>query len=103
MSRFRVASVRHMSRAATRGAELQRQGFLSIVSRPPHGPERREFGGPRSAMVPLRQFVITFPFELRARLAYDGKLLGAATRVAIDSVLGFYKRRAAASSKAAKN
>ena len=31
-------------------------------------------------MVPLRQFVITFPFELRARLAYDGKLLGAATR-----------------------
>ena len=42
---------------------------------------------------PLRQFVITFPFELRARLAYDGKLLGAATRIAIDSVLGFYKRR----------
>jgi hypothetical protein len=42
---------------------------------------------------PLRQFVITFPFELRARLAYDGKLLGAVTRIAIDSVLGFYKRR----------
>ena len=42
---------------------------------------------------PLRQFVITFPFELRARLAYDGKLLGAAARIAIDSVLGFYKRR----------
>ncbi len=41
----------------------------------------------------MRQFVITFPFELRARLAYDGKLLGAATRIAIDSVLGFYKRR----------
>ena len=44
-------------------------------------------------MVPLRQFVITFPFELRARLAYDGKLLGAVTRIAIDSILGFYKRR----------
>jgi hypothetical protein len=44
-------------------------------------------------MVPLRQFVVTFPFELRARLAYDGKLLGAVTRIAIDSVLGFYKRR----------
>ena len=42
---------------------------------------------------PLRQFVITFPFEVRARLAYDGKLLGAVTRIAIDSVLGFYKRR----------
>lgn len=36
---------------------------------------------------------ITFPFELRARLAYDGKLLLAVTRIAIDSVLGFYKRR----------
>lgn len=42
--------------------------------------------------VPLRQFVVTFPFELRARLAYDGKLLSAVTRIAIDSVLGFYKR-----------
>jgi hypothetical protein len=44
-------------------------------------------------IAPLRQFVVTFPFELRARLAYDGKLLGAVTRIAIDSVLGFYKRR----------
>ena len=44
-------------------------------------------------VVPLRQFVITFPFELRARLAYDGKLLAAITRIAIDSVFGFYKRR----------
>ena len=41
-------------------------------------------------IVPLRQFVVTFPFELRARLAYDGKLLAATARVAIDSVLGFY-------------
>ena len=45
-------------------------------------------------IVPLRQFVVTFPFELRARLAYDGKLLSAVTRLAMDSVLGFYKRRA---------
>ena len=44
-------------------------------------------------IVPLRQFVITFPFELRARLAYDGKLLAAVTRITIDSILGFYKRR----------
>ena len=47
----------------------------------------------RRGVVEGPQFVITFPFELRARLAYDGKLLGAATRIAIDSVLGFYKRR----------
>jgi hypothetical protein len=41
---------------------------------------------------PLRQFVSTVPFELRARLAYDGKLLGAAGRSVVDSVLGFYRR-----------
>jgi hypothetical protein len=43
--------------------------------------------------VPLRQFVVTFPFEPSARLAHDGKLLAAVNRIAIDSVLGFYKRR----------
>jgi hypothetical protein len=43
--------------------------------------------------VSLRQFVLTLPFELRARLAYDGKLFGAVTRVFSDSVLGFYRRR----------
>ena len=43
--------------------------------------------------VPLRQFVVTFPFELRPRLAYDGKLLSAVGRVVDDSVLGFYRRR----------
>ena len=44
--------------------------------------------------VPLRQYVVTFPFELRARLAYDGRLLSSLTRIAKDSILGFYKRRA---------
>jgi len=58
-----------------------------------YGPERRESRGPRSANRPARQFVVTFPFELRARLAYDGKLLAAVTRIAIDSVLGFYRQR----------
>jgi len=42
--------------------------------------------------VPLRQLVFTVPFELRARLAYDGKLLGAVGRIFVDSVLGFYRR-----------
>ena len=43
--------------------------------------------------VPLRQFVLTVPFELRTRLAYDGELLGAVSRIFVDSVLGFYRRR----------
>jgi hypothetical protein len=43
--------------------------------------------------VPLRQWVFTFPFQLRARLGFDGKLLGAVTRIFIDSVLGWYRRR----------
>jgi hypothetical protein len=32
------------------------------------------------------------PFELRARLAYDKKLLGAVGRIFVDSVLSFYRR-----------
>ena len=43
--------------------------------------------------VPLRQFVLTLPFELRPRLAYDGKLLGAVGRIFADSVLGFYRHK----------
>ncbi|MFC1642488.1 transposase [Myxococcota bacterium] len=36
--------------------------------------------------------MITFPFELRSRLAYDSKLLAAVGRIVDDSVLGFYRR-----------
>ncbi|MBK7583313.1 MAG: transposase [Myxococcales bacterium] len=46
--------------------------------------------------VPLRQLVLTLPFELRARLAYDGELLGAVTRTFVDSVLAWYQRQARA-------
>jgi hypothetical protein len=38
--------------------------------------------------VPLRQRVFTLPHTLRARLAYDAPLLGAVTRVFVNSVLG---------------
>src|SRR5688572_26500876 len=51
------------------------------------------------APVPLRQWVLTVPFELRARLAFDGKLLGAVARVFVDSVLGWYRRRLRASTR----
>jgi hypothetical protein len=40
----------------------------------------------------VRQFVLTFPFELRARLAYDRKLLSRVTKLFNDCVLGFYRR-----------
>jgi len=43
--------------------------------------------------VPLRQWVVTFPFQLRARLAFDAKLLSAVCGVAGDVLLGFYERR----------
>lgn len=43
--------------------------------------------------VPLRQWVLTVPFELRLRLAYDGKLLSAVSRIFVSSVLGWYRRR----------
>ena len=43
--------------------------------------------------VPLRQWGLTLPFELRGRLGFDGKLLGASARLFVDSVLGWYRRR----------
>jgi hypothetical protein len=36
--------------------------------------------------VGLRQFVLTVPHALRARLAYDGLLMGAVSRIFVDSV-----------------
>jgi hypothetical protein len=36
--------------------------------------------------------VLTLPFELRARLAYDCTLLGAVCRTFVDSVLAWYRR-----------
>jgi hypothetical protein len=37
--------------------------------------------------------LLTLPFELRDLLAYDARTLGAVSRIFVDSVLGFYKRR----------
>ena len=42
--------------------------------------------------VALRQWVLTFPFAWRKRLAYDGELLGALTRIFVETVLRFYAR-----------
>ena len=47
---------------------------------------------PRSG---LRQWVLTFPFSWRRRLAQDGALLGRLTRIAVETVLAFYAARAA--------
>jgi hypothetical protein len=44
----------------------------------------------------LRQWVLTFPFPRRRRLAHDGALLGALTRIFVESVHTFYVERAAA-------
>ena len=43
--------------------------------------------------VALRQFVLTVPFELRARLAYDAELLGGVSRELALAVQDFYRRR----------
>jgi hypothetical protein len=39
---------------------------------------------------PLRQWVFTVPFAWRKRLGYDGKLLGAVSRILVSTVLAFY-------------
>jgi Putative transposase len=43
--------------------------------------------------VPLRQWVLTVPHELRHRLAYDRRLLADVGRLFVSSVLRFYQRR----------
>jgi hypothetical protein len=43
----------------------------------------------------LRQWVLTFPFSWRRRLAQDGALLGRLTHIAVETVLTFYAGRAA--------
>jgi hypothetical protein len=43
----------------------------------------------------LRQWVLTFPFSWRCRLAQDSGLLGRLTRIAVETVLTSYAVRAA--------
>ena len=43
----------------------------------------------------LRQWVLTFPFSWRRRLAQDGALLGRLTRIFAQTVHAFYAERAA--------
>ena len=50
--------------------------------------------------VGLRQWVLTLPFPWRRRLAQDGALFGALTRIFVESVQAFYARRAAARGRA---
>ncbi len=42
----------------------------------------------------LRQWVLTFPFSWRRRLAQDGALLGRLTRIFAETVHAFYAERA---------
>jgi hypothetical protein len=44
----------------------------------------------------LRQWVLTFPSPWRARLPHDGELLGALTRIFVESVSSFHAKRASA-------
>jgi hypothetical protein len=47
----------------------------------------------------LRQWVFTLPHPLRARLGYDAPLLGAVTRLFVDSILGWYQRHLRSSTR----
>ena len=40
-----------------------------------------------------RQWVVTFPYELRGKLGFDSKLLSTLCGVVVDSILAFYERR----------
>jgi hypothetical protein len=44
--------------------------------------------------VPVRQFVLSFPYWLRYHLAYDHARCTAVLKIFVRAVLGFYRRRA---------
>ena len=46
--------------------------------------------------VPARQFVLSLPFEIRYRLAWDGKLIAALLAVVLRTVNAWYRRQARA-------
>jgi hypothetical protein len=46
--------------------------------------------------VPVRQWVLSLPFEIRYRLAWDGDLIGAVLAVFLRVVYGWYRRQARA-------
>jgi hypothetical protein len=43
---------------------------------------------------PLRQFVLSLPFELRGRVAYDSSLFAAVVRIFVSEVFGLLRRKA---------
>ena len=46
--------------------------------------------------VPVRQFVLSFPYEIRYRLAWDGELVAAVLRVFLRVVGRWYRQQAKA-------
>jgi hypothetical protein len=46
--------------------------------------------------VPVRQFVLSFPYEIRYRLAWDGELIAAVLKVFLRAVGCWYRRQAQA-------
>jgi hypothetical protein len=84
-------------RAASCGVQLQGARMLSFLYGSPHVPGGRESRRVRATTRAAPTMVLTVPYQLRARLGFDGKLLGAVTRIFVDSVLGWYRRRLRAS------
>jgi hypothetical protein len=86
---------RHLGRtpvlAGTRTCSLSRPS--TTFYRPAPCDNLRRARRSRVGQVLGGQALVTVPFELRRRLAYDGKVLSAVGRIFVDSVLGFYRRR----------
>jgi hypothetical protein len=56
-------------------------------SRTPYSPAANLIEGVLPPQSGLRQWVLTFPFSWRRRLAQDGALLGRLTRITLETVL----------------
>jgi len=62
--------------------ELRRSLFrLSVLLRKENGRYRSVLGGSRVSPVPARQWVLSLPFALRYRLAYDAEMVTAVRKL----------------------
>ena len=76
---FCGSSVNRAARIAA--AVLQRQIRLSVLLRKENGRYRSVLGGSRVSPVPARQWVLSLPFALRYRLAYDAEMVTAVRKL----------------------
>ena len=84
--RLLAGALRQLRRGPRCSVLLQRSRVLQLLRRAPDGGHRRASGRSCAAPVPIRQWVLSLPFALRYRLAYDARLVRDVLQIFISAV-----------------